>query len=139
MEVNKSRYSAAVRMRLAGKVALITGGTSGIGEATAVLFAREGARVAITGRNQERGGKIVQRITNEGGEAFFVKCDVRFADQCRASVEQTTAKYGHIDILFNNAGVYYAHTALECSEEEWDLTLDINLKGVFLMSKYVLA
>ena len=127
------------RMRLNNRVALITGGTSGIGEATAVLFAREGAKVAITGRNQERGEKIVNRIAKAGGEAVFLECDVRFADECRDVVERTSAKYGHIDILFNNAGVYYAHTAIDCSEEEWDLTLDINLKAVFLMSKYVLS
>jgi NAD(P)-dependent dehydrogenase (short-subunit alcohol dehydrogenase family) len=125
-------------MRLNGKVAIITGGTSGIGEATAVLFAREGAKVAITGRNQERGEKIVSHITNNGGQAIFLKCDVRFADQCRGSIEQTLAKFSQLDILFNNAGIYLPQTVLECSEDEWDLTMDINLKGTFLMSKHVL-
>jgi NAD(P)-dependent dehydrogenase (short-subunit alcohol dehydrogenase family) len=125
-------------MRLNGKVAIITGGTSGIGEATAVLFAREGAKVAITGRNQERGEKIVSHITNNGGQAIFLKCDVRFADQCRGSIEQTLAKFSQLDILFNNAGIYLPQTVLECSEDEWDLTMDINLKGTFLMSKHAL-
>ena len=125
-------------MRLANKVALITGGTSGIGEATALLFSREGARVAITGRSAERGDKVVQAIEQAGGRSMFVECDVRSAEQCRRTVEQTLAAFGRLDVLFNNAGVYYPHTALECSEEEWDLQIDINLKGTFLMSKYAL-
>ena len=126
-------------MRLANKVALITGGTSGIGEATALLFSQEGARVAITGRSAERGHKVAQTIEEAGGKALFVKCDVRSAEQCRRAVEQTLAAFGRLDVLFNNAGVYYPHTALDCSEEEWDLHIDINLKGTFLMSKHALA
>ena len=126
-------------MRLQNKVALITGGTSGIGEATALLFAREGARVAITGRNAERGHKVVQAIEQAGGKGMLVECDVRSAEHCRRAVEGTVAAFGRLDVLFNNAGVYYPHTALDCSEEEWDLQIDINLKGTFLMSKYALA
>ena len=125
-------------MRLANKVALITGGTSGIGEATALLFARQGARLAITGRSTERGHKVVQAIEQAGGKAVFVECDVRSGEQCRHTVEHTLAAFGRLDVLFNNAGVYYPHTALDCSEEEWDLQIDINLKGTFLMSKYAL-
>jgi NAD(P)-dependent dehydrogenase (short-subunit alcohol dehydrogenase family) len=125
-------------MRLKERVALITGGTSGIGEATAMLFAREGARVAITGRNTERGQKLVRDVERAGSQAVFLQCDVRFAEQCRAAVERTIKIFGRIDVLFNNAGVYYPHNALDCSEEEWDLQIDINLKGTFLMSKYAL-
>lgn len=125
-------------MRLAHKVALITGGTSGIGQATALLFSQEGARVAITGRSAERGHKVVRAIEQAGGKAIFVECDVRSAEQCRHAVESTIAAFGRLDVLFNNAGVYYPHTALDCSEEEWDLQIDINLKGTFLMSKYAL-
>ena len=125
-------------MRLAGKVALITGGTSGMGRATALLFAREGARVSITGRNQERGREVVDEIRKNGGQALFTLCGVRFAEQCRKSIDETIRTFGKIDVLFNNAGVYYPHTALECSEEEWDLTMDVNLKGAFLMSKFAL-
>ena len=125
-------------MRLADKVALITGGTSGIGEAAALLFSQEGARVAITGRNLERGQKVVKAMEWAGGKAVFLECDVRSAQSCRCSVEQTLAAFGRLDVLFNNAGVYYPHTALDCTEEEWDLQIDINLKGTFLMSKYVL-
>jgi len=125
-------------MRLAGKVALITGGTSGIGRATALLFAQEGARLALAGRNQARGQEVVEEIARGGGEGLFVRCDVRFAQECRRTVEETLRAFGRLDILFNNAGVYYPHTVPDCSEAEWDLTLDINLKGAFLMSKYAL-
>jgi NAD(P)-dependent dehydrogenase (short-subunit alcohol dehydrogenase family) len=125
-------------MRLENKVALITGGTSGIGEATALLFAREGAKVAITGRNESRGHAVVARILESGGKAIFVRTDVRKADECKRAVDETFRGFARLDILFNNAGVYFPHTALECSEEEWDLQIDINLKGTFLMSKYAL-
>lgn len=125
-------------MRLKNKVALITGGTSGIGEATALLFAKEGAKVAITGRNESRGHAISAQILEQGGEAIFLRTDVRHAGDCRRAVEETVGKFGRLDILFNNAGVFYPHTTLDCTEEEWDLQLDINLKGAFLMSKYAL-
>jgi NAD(P)-dependent dehydrogenase (short-subunit alcohol dehydrogenase family) len=125
-------------MRLQNKVALITGGTSGIGEATALLFAKEGAKIAITGRNEKRGHGVTARILEGGGEAIFLRTDVRKADECKRAVEETVASFKRVDILFNNAGVFYPHTALDCTEEEWDLQIDINLKGTFLMSKFVL-
>jgi NAD(P)-dependent dehydrogenase (short-subunit alcohol dehydrogenase family) len=125
-------------MRLADKVALITGGTSGMGRATAVLFAQEGARVAITGRNEARGREVVAEIEQAGGTAIFIRSDVRFAEECRRAVEETLQAFGRLDILFNNAGVLYANTVLDCTEEEWDLTLDTNLKGTYLMSRFAL-
>jgi NAD(P)-dependent dehydrogenase (short-subunit alcohol dehydrogenase family) len=125
-------------MRLENKVALITGGTSGIGEAVALLFAKEGARVAITGRNQERGQAVVKQIAKNGGHAIFFSVDVRKAEDCNRSVEETIAAFGRLEILFNNAGVFFANTVVDCSDEEWDLQLDINLKGTFLMSKFAL-
>jgi len=125
-------------MRLEHKVALITGGTSGIGEATAVLFAREGARVAVTGRDEVRGRAVARRILEYGGTAIFVRADVRQVADCKRSVDETLHAFGALDILFNNAGVFIPQTALECSEEAWDLQIDINLKGTFLMSKYAL-
>lgn len=125
-------------MRLKNRVALITGGTSGIGEATALLFAKEGARVAVTGRSIERGKSVVGAITRDAGDAIFIQADVRFPDECRAAVDQTVSRFGRLDILFNNAGVFYAHDAVKCSEEEWDLQIDVNLKGTFLMSKFAL-
>ena len=125
-------------MRLKDKVALITGGTSGIGEATAALFASEGAAVAITGRNEQRGAAVVERIEQHGGHAAFFHADVSIASDCRRAVDETLRAFGRLDILFNNAGVFYAQTALECSEREWDEQIDINLKGTFLMSKFTL-
>jgi NAD(P)-dependent dehydrogenase (short-subunit alcohol dehydrogenase family) len=125
-------------MRLENKVALITGGTSGIGEAVAYLFAREGAKVAITGRNESRGHAVTERILESGAKASFLRTDVRHPAECKRAVDATLDSFGRLDILFNNAGVFYPQTALECSEEEWDLQIDINLKGTFLMSKYAL-
>ncbi len=125
-------------MRLKAKVALITGGTSGIGSATAKVFAREGASVAITGRNPERGAKVVQVITKDGGKAIFIKSDVLLSGDCQQAVESTLAHFGKIDVLFNNAGVFHPKSVPECTEAEWDETIDSSLKGAFLMSKYVL-
>jgi len=125
-------------MRLQDKVALITGGTSGIGEATVILFAKEGASVAITGRNEKRGHAVANQILQRGGKAIFIRTDVRKAAECRRAVDETLNSFGKLDILFNNAGVFYPQTAIECSEEEWDLQIDINLKGTFLMSKFAL-
>ena len=125
-------------LRLSNKIALITGGTSGIGAATALLFAKEGAKIAITGRNEKRGHEIVSQILNSGGNAIFIQTDVSQADHCRRAVDEALKAFGRLDILFNNAGVFYAHTTLDCTEEEWDQQIDINLKGTFLMSKYAL-
>jgi NAD(P)-dependent dehydrogenase (short-subunit alcohol dehydrogenase family) len=125
-------------MKLRDKVVLITGGTSGIGEATVLLFSKEGAKVVITGRSAERGSKIIEKIKRDRGHAIFVKTDVSISQECRNAVDTTIAHFGRLDILFNNAGVFYAHDVVECTEEEWDLQLDINLKGTFLMSKFAL-
>ncbi|HYS78037.1 MAG TPA: SDR family NAD(P)-dependent oxidoreductase [Candidatus Dormibacteraeota bacterium] len=125
-------------MRLAGKVALITGGTSGIGRATAVLFAREGARVAITGRDEVRGRVALHDIKGAGSEGLFIRADVRSADDCRRAVDETLKAFKKIDVLFNNAGVFFPHTVPDCPEDEWDQTIDVNLKGTYLMSRCVL-
>jgi NAD(P)-dependent dehydrogenase (short-subunit alcohol dehydrogenase family) len=125
-------------MRLKNKVAIVTGGTSGIGRATALLFAREGARVLLTGRNKERGAAVQKEIEQNSGHAIFQQADVRFPEACRSTVNHTLERFGGLDILVNNAGVFFPNTVLDCSEEEWDLTVDISLKGTFLMSKYAL-
>ncbi|MFC1574560.1 SDR family NAD(P)-dependent oxidoreductase [Gemmatimonadota bacterium] len=125
-------------MKLDGKVALITGGNSGIGRATAALLAQEGAAVVLTGRNRDRGEQVAEAINEAGGRAMFIRSDVRFAEDCRQVVDRTLERFGRIDILFNNAGVLYAGTVTECTEEEWDDTIDSSLKGAFLMSKYAL-
>lgn len=82
--------------------------------------------------------QVVAQIRQAGGDAIFLRSDVRFAEDCRRSVEETRQRFGRLDILFNNAGVFCPHTALECSEEEWDLQMDVSLKGTFLMSKFAL-
>jgi NAD(P)-dependent dehydrogenase (short-subunit alcohol dehydrogenase family) len=125
-------------MRLGGKVGLITGGTSGIGAATAVLFAEEGADVAIVGRDDDRGAEVVARIRAAGHGGLFVKGDVRSAVDCERAVTETVGAFGGLDVLFNNAGVYVANDTLACSEEEWDAQVDTSLKGAFLMSKAAL-
>jgi NAD(P)-dependent dehydrogenase (short-subunit alcohol dehydrogenase family) len=124
--------------RLSGKVAVITGGTSGIGEATAKLFAREGARVAITGRRAELGDRVVSEIRSSRGEAIFIAADVTRAEDCRRSIDETLAAFGRIDILFNNAGLVTQGTLEETSEEDWTRTFDVNVKGTYLMTKLVL-
>ena len=125
-------------MRLKDKVALITGGTSGIGTATAIRFAKEGAKVVITGRDAERGEQVVEEIVANGGDAMFVRSNVCLAEDCRSAVDKTLERYGRIDVLFNNAGVFHPKTIPDCTEEEWDETIDSSLKGAFLMSKYTL-
>ncbi len=124
--------------RLGGTVALITGGTSGIGEATARLFAREGAKVAFTGRRRELGEAVVARITQAGGEATFIAADVTRTEDCRRSIDETIAAFGRIDILFNNAGIVTPGALEETSEEDWVRTFDVNVKGTYLMTKLVL-
>lgn len=126
-------------MRLKGKVALITGATSGIGRATAILFAGEGAKVVVCGRNRKRGEEVVERIKRDGGEAEFVQADVSRSAVVRRMVATAVEKYGKIDILVNNAGIAEAgKPCVELEEEEWDRTISVNLKGVFLCSKAVL-
>jgi NAD(P)-dependent dehydrogenase (short-subunit alcohol dehydrogenase family) len=125
-------------MRLTGKTALITGATSGIGEATAILFAEEGAAVAVIGRDADRGHAVEEKIRSTGGQAAFVRADVRQADDCHRAVSETIDAFGRLDVLFNNAGTYVANDVIGCSEEEWDEQVDTSLKGAFLMSKFAL-
>ena len=125
-------------MRLEGKTALITGGTSGIGKATALLFAEEGAKVALTGRDTGRGDEVAEEIRANGGAVLFIRGDVRSAEECRVAVEATVSEFGGLDVLVNNAGVYYPGDAVSCTEEEWDEQVDSSLKGTFLMSKFAL-
>jgi NAD(P)-dependent dehydrogenase (short-subunit alcohol dehydrogenase family) len=122
--------------RLNGKRALITGGASGIGRATALLFAREGAAVCLVDLNEEGGEAVVRTIEEEGGRAVFVRADVTRASECREAVEQTVSSLGGLDILFNNAGIIRRATVVELTEEEWDQVMAVNVKSIFLLSKY---
>ena len=125
-------------MRLKDKVALITGASSGIGKASAKLFAAEGANVVIADVNDEGAQQAMKEILSEGHEASFIYADVSKEDDCRMMVEHTEAKYGRVDILFNNAGIMDSRddNAEVTDEETWDLTMNINAKGVFLGCKY---
>lgn len=124
--------------RLEGKGAIITGATSGIGEATALLFAKEGARVAVVGRKEEKGQEVVEKIKSSGGEAFFIKADVTNEEEVKEMVETAAKDLGSIDVLFNNAGVVQAGKVHETEAKTWDFVIDVNLKGVYLCSKYVI-
>ncbi len=126
-------------MKLKDRIAIITGATSGIGEASALLFAEDGARVTVTGRDDARGAAVVGAIAAAGGTAVFVKADVRVPRDCEGVVAETLRAFGgRLDILFNTAGVFHPHNAIDCTEEEWDAQLDSSLKGAWLMAKYSL-
>jgi len=125
-------------MKLEGKVAIITGGGSGIGRATAILFAREGARVVVADVAPEGGRETVEAIRREGGEAIWVETDVSKAGDVMAMVDATLQAFGRIDVLFNNAAVTLPASVVEATEEVWDRTMAIDLKGVFLPCKYAI-
>jgi NAD(P)-dependent dehydrogenase (short-subunit alcohol dehydrogenase family) len=126
-------------MKLKDRVAIITGATSGIGQASALLFAQEGAQVVVSGRDEERGRKVAKAIAGAGGTGVFIPADVRRAADCEHLVAETLKAFGgRLDVLFHNAGVFHPHNAIDCTEEEWDATLDSSLKGAWLMSKYAL-
>jgi NAD(P)-dependent dehydrogenase (short-subunit alcohol dehydrogenase family) len=128
-------------MRLKDKVAIITGATSGIGRAGAILFARKGAKVVAVGRRKAAGEETVGRIKADRGEAIFVKADVSKGNEIKGMVDETVQTYGKVDILFNNAGILPDSSKRELkdlSEEAWDQVMEVNVKGVFLTSKYVI-
>ena len=125
--------------KLSGKSAFITGGTSGIGEFTAKALATNGAKVAVAGRDEEDGKRIVEEIQQAGGEAIFVQLDITDKESIGKSVQQTMDSFGTIDILFNGAGIHDSYdTVLDTDEKSYDLLMDINVKGPFLMTKEVL-
>ena len=125
-------------MKLKNKVALITGGASGIGRESSLLFAREGASVVVVDIHDEAGEKTVKDIEAGGSQAFFVHADVSRAADCENMVRVTEETFGKLNVLFNNAGIMHSKDddAMATDEEVWDLTLAINLKGVFLGCKY---
>lgn len=118
------------------KVALVTGGSFGIGRATAVAFAKKGARVVIADWMEDKEEVTLKQIKDSGGEALFVQCDVSKAADVKALVDKTIAVFGRLDYAFNNAGIEGATAPThECTEENWDKTIGINLKGVWLCMK----
>lgn len=125
-------------MRLRDKVALITGGASGIGRETALLFAAEGARLLVADVEDGSGKETVRLVEDQGGEAAFVHADVSKASDCEGMVRAAEETYGKLDVLFNNAGIMHGSddNAETTAEDVWDLTMGINLKGVFLGCKY---
>jgi NAD(P)-dependent dehydrogenase (short-subunit alcohol dehydrogenase family) len=124
--------------QLRGKTALITGGSGGIGRATALLFASEGAAVAIVDLNEEAGQQVVREISLAGGHAIFERADVTRAADCRRAVERTVNELGHIHILFNNAGIIRRASVIEISEQDWDAVMAVNVKSIFLMSREII-
>lgn len=125
-------------MTFAGKVAIITGAGSGIGLATARLMAAQGARVVVSDWNQESGEAAAAGLRAAGAEAIFVRADVSKADQVANMVQTAVSRFGRLDILVNNAGYIFAKTVEDMAEDEWDLVMDINAKGVFLGCKYAI-
>src|SRR5215470_3804952 len=127
--------------RVEGKVALVTGGASGIGRATALTFAREGARLIIADMNEEGGQQTVHMITEQGGEAIFVRTDVSQAVEVQALISTAVETYGRLDCAHNNAGIAGGGRALtaDYAEDRWQQVIAINLTGVWLCMKYEIA
>jgi len=124
--------------RLVGKVALITGASSGIGREASFLFAREGAAVSVVDVDSNRGNEVVENINRSGGKAIFVRADVSNSKDCEQMIAITEKTFGKLNVLFNNAGISHAEDddAISTNEKVWDLTMNINVKGVFLGCKY---
>ncbi len=125
-------------MSIQGKSVLVTGSTTGIGEASARAFAAQGARVLVTGRNEERGRAICAEIEADGGTAVFSAADVSDRAQCSRLVSESVHHFGRLDILVNNAGVLHEGTALTTSDHAWDETMEVNVTAVFFMSRAAL-
>jgi NAD(P)-dependent dehydrogenase (short-subunit alcohol dehydrogenase family) len=122
---------------LEGKVGLVTGGTSGIGRETAVLFAKAGANVVVAGRREVQGNETIELVRAAGGDGLFVKSDVSKAVDVETLIQKVVERFGRLDVAFNNAGVEGVWVPIiRQTEEDWDRTIDINLKGVWLCLKY---
>ncbi|PYU40367.1 MAG: hypothetical protein DMG54_23650 [Acidobacteria bacterium] len=124
--------------RLSGKVALITGGGTGIGRAIALAFAREGASVAVAGRRLEKLRQVINEVHKQDGAGLAMECDVSRARDVERAVKGTVERFGRVNVLVNNAGTLHVSTVEGISEEEWDRVMTVNVKGPFLMSRAVL-
>ncbi|WEG11722.1 SDR family oxidoreductase [Pullulanibacillus sp. KACC 23026] len=125
-------------MRLKNKITLITGAGSGIGKETALLFAKEGAKVVVTDINEASGRQTVNEIEEKYGEAIFIQVDVTQPESVQTMVEKMVTTYGSVDVLFNNAGISGVGQAHALEYEAWKRVMDVNVNGVFLVTKYVL-
>jgi NAD(P)-dependent dehydrogenase (short-subunit alcohol dehydrogenase family) len=125
-------------MRLANKVILITGSGSGIGRSTALLFAREGATVIVNDLDEAKGIETLKDIHADGGKGHFIHADVTHAESVEQMVDQIIEHYGHIDVLFNNAGISGVGALHEVEPDAWERVIQVNIRGVYLPSKYVL-
>ncbi|MHA1670839.1 MAG: SDR family NAD(P)-dependent oxidoreductase [Promethearchaeota archaeon] len=124
-------------MKLKGKIAVITGSGAGIGEATALLFAKEGAKVCCNS-NSSSAKNIVEKIKLSGGNAIFVQADVSVEEEAKRIIDRTIKTYGKIDILFNNAGIVLGGAIDTMSTENWDRTMAVNVRGIYLVTKYAI-
>ncbi len=124
------------RGRFDGKVVAITGATSGIGRETALLFAAAGAKVGFCGRREEQGRQVEREIRRAGGDAVYIRADLRIPEQAQAFVDGVARRYGRLDIAFNNAGIHLGKPLHETTVEEWDDVHLTNVRGVFLAMKY---
>lgn len=129
------KNTGEIKMRLKDKLAIITGGGTGIGRGIALEFSKEGARVVVSGRRIEPLNETVNQIQAQGGTAITIQADVSSSKQVNQMVEKIITEFGRIDILVNNAGIYLPHDALSTTEKEWDKVMAIDLKGVWLCSK----
>ncbi len=125
--------------RLKGQIAWISGGASGMGEAIAELFAQEGAMVAVADVQAELGQNVVKRIEQNGGKAVFHECDVSQEEQIRKSIDSTVDSYGGIQIVVNCAAIIHDKKLDECTEEDWDRLMDVNVKSIFFSIKHAIA
>ncbi len=135
MNIDEKKLAA---ISLEGKVAVVTGAASGIGLAAAKRLAEAQAKVALLDISAEKGKEVAAEIMHNGGEARFFECDVTSKIQCQNAVEEIIGVHGRIDILFNNAGLIIRKNLVDLEEEEWDLVLNVSLKSIYLMSRFII-